>query len=239
MICPIVELRRYALQPGAREALIDLFDREFVETQEDVGMSVLGQFRDLDDPDSFVWLRGFSDMETRRRALDAFYSGSVWKRHGPAANATMLDTDNVLLLRAVSGLPHRAAERPPRGGSQHEQGILVVTVYPLKAATASDFPDFFLRQIEPALCDAGLAVLGTYATEHAENTYPALPMREGEEVFVWMTMVPDESERARRASRLEQAASWRGGVVGRLAEYSDGPADVLRLEPTGRSAIHA
>jgi hypothetical protein len=68
----IVELRRYALHPDGRETLIELFDREFVETQEAVGMHVLGQFRDLDDPDSFVWLRGFSDMRTRKRGLETF-----------------------------------------------------------------------------------------------------------------------------------------------------------------------
>ena len=53
--CQVVELRRYALHPDDRETLIELFDRELVETQEAVGMDVLGQFRDLDDPDSFVW----------------------------------------------------------------------------------------------------------------------------------------------------------------------------------------
>ena len=29
---PIVELRRYTLHPGRRDTLIELFDREFVET---------------------------------------------------------------------------------------------------------------------------------------------------------------------------------------------------------------
>src|SRR3712207_1439560 len=93
----VVELRRYSLHPGRREALIDLFDREFVETQEDVGMSVVGQFRDLDDPDRFVWLRGFPDMSTRAEALDAFYGGPVWAKYRDAANATMTGSDNVLL----------------------------------------------------------------------------------------------------------------------------------------------
>jgi quinol monooxygenase YgiN len=64
--CRIVELRRYALKPGARDTLIELFDREFIETQEEGGMQLLGQFRDLDDPDSFVWLRCFRDMSTRK-----------------------------------------------------------------------------------------------------------------------------------------------------------------------------
>src|SRR5437016_8439463 len=43
--CPIVELRQYTLHPGQRDVLIDLFDREFVESQEALGMKVIGQFR--------------------------------------------------------------------------------------------------------------------------------------------------------------------------------------------------
>ena len=39
--CPIVELRQYRLWPGRRDVLIDLFDREFVESQEADGMQVL------------------------------------------------------------------------------------------------------------------------------------------------------------------------------------------------------
>src|SRR5688572_7346005 len=96
---PIVELRQYTLHPGKRDNLIELFDREFVETQEAVGIQVIGQFRNLDDPDQFVWLRGFNDMEARAESLNAFYSGPVWKAHRDAANATMIDSDNVLLLR--------------------------------------------------------------------------------------------------------------------------------------------
>src|SRR5687767_14085568 len=60
--CPVVELRQYTLHPGQRDVLIELFEREFVETQEAEGMRIVGQFRDLDNPDRFVWLRGFPDM---------------------------------------------------------------------------------------------------------------------------------------------------------------------------------
>jgi hypothetical protein len=35
---PIVELRQYTLRPGQRDVLIDLFDREFVESQEAAGL---------------------------------------------------------------------------------------------------------------------------------------------------------------------------------------------------------
>ena len=97
--CAVVELRQYTLHPHQRDVLIDLFDREFVETQEAQGMRVLGQFRDLDRPDQFTWLRGFAGMPGRHRALEAFYGGPTWAAHRDAANATMIDSDNVLLLR--------------------------------------------------------------------------------------------------------------------------------------------
>src|SRR5712691_3163354 len=100
--CPIVELRQYTLHPGQRDVLIELFDREFVETQEALGMKVIGQFRDLDNPNRFVWLRGFRDMPSRAQALKDFYGGPVWKAHREAANATMIDSNNVLLLHPAT-----------------------------------------------------------------------------------------------------------------------------------------
>ena len=46
-------------------------------------------------------------MRARRRALEAFSGGLVWKEHASAANATMIDSDNVLLLRPLEGLDAR------------------------------------------------------------------------------------------------------------------------------------
>jgi hypothetical protein len=61
----LIELRQYTLHPGQRETLIELFEREFITPQQDAGMTLLGQFRDLDDADRFVWLRGFASMPQR------------------------------------------------------------------------------------------------------------------------------------------------------------------------------
>src|SRR5262245_44648801 len=70
--CPIVELRQYTLHPGQRDVLIDLFDREFVESQEALGIKVIGQFRDLDNPNRFVLLRGFGTCLHARRHSTTF-----------------------------------------------------------------------------------------------------------------------------------------------------------------------
>src|ERR1700761_6721111 len=90
----VLELRQYTLHPGMRDTLIALFEREFVEPQEAVGARIVGTFRDLDDPDRFVWLRGFADMAARADALGAFYGGPAWQAHRDTANATMVDSDD-------------------------------------------------------------------------------------------------------------------------------------------------
>lgn len=161
----LVELRQYVLKPGRRDELIDLFDREFVETQEALGMTVLGQFRDLDRPDTFVWLRGYpDDMEARRAALAAFYGGPVWKQHGPAANATMIDSDDVLLLRTES-LPVGARPTTPPPPSDLEIFVF--------------YRD---RPWPPAPSVDG--ALATLSTAYEKNTFPALPVREDEHALV-------------------------------------------------------
>ena len=235
--CRIAELRRYALKPGARDTLIELFDREFIETQEAVGMQLLGQFRDLDDPDSFVWLRCFRDMSTRKQALDAFYGGPVWKEHGSAAGATMLDVGNVLLLRPLSDLELDADGRPAPGATEPLPGLVVVTIYLLANAAAEDFPGFFESELEPAFRNAGISVLATYVTEESENTFPTLPVREDVKAFVWMAMYVDEADHARHLAALEGSRAWHD-VGAALARQTAGAPDVLRLTPTARSLIH-
>src|SRR5258705_1626442 len=128
--CHVVELRQYTLHPGKRDVLIELFEREFIETQEGVGIRVLGQFRDLDDPNHFVWLRGFPDMPSRARSLAAFYDGPVWKAHREAANATMVDSDDVLLLEPVDAKSDLSftGERPPLGAARRQGTLVVATI---------------------------------------------------------------------------------------------------------------
>ncbi|MET9452709.1 NIPSNAP family protein [Streptomyces cinerochromogenes] len=159
----IVELRQYTLHPGTRETLIELFEREFVIGQEAVGIAVGGRFRDLDDPDRFVWLRAFPDMGHRRRSLEAFYTGPVWQENRDTANATMIDSDDVLLLRGPGFTPEPGTRK------------VVATVCQPPDATA--FDTYAARHLGP-----GHAL---HRTEHAENDYPLLPVRAGEDVRVW------------------------------------------------------
>jgi hypothetical protein len=214
----IYELRRYAMRPGRRDTLIELFEREFVETQEAAGMRIAGTFRDPDAPDTFPWLRAFPDMPARKAALEAFYGGPVWQANRDAANATLADSDDVLLLRALR--EPAMAERPPAGASALPAALYVATICHVE----DGFAGLFAREAEPALAEAGVPVVARFETEHAENTFPRLPVRTGENVFVWFTRFDTpEDEREVDLSMLES----------RLAAAPQR----LRLRPTARSAM--
>lgn len=67
----IVELRQQTLLPGRRDVLVDLFDRELVESQEALGMRIPGTFRDLEREDRVAWPRAFADRRARFDGLTA------------------------------------------------------------------------------------------------------------------------------------------------------------------------
>ena len=238
--CPIVELRQYTLYPGKRDVLINLFDREFIESQEALGMKVIGQFRDLDDPNQFVWLRGFRDMPSRAEGLKAFYGGPVWKAHREVANATMVDSDNVLLLRPArpaSGFSPQNSGRSRPGATEVPKGLVVVTIYHFDAPPGAGFVDFFERAVKPVLTDTGASILAYFVTESSANNFPALPVREGEKVFVWFARFQDQAAYNQHVAALSRSLRWRGKLSEELARRLKGPPKVLKLSPTARSQL--
>jgi len=237
--CPVVELRQYTLVPDGRETLIALFEREFIETQEATGMTVIGQFRDLNNPDRFVWLRGFSDMDRRAAQLQEFYGGPVWKAHRDAANATMIDSDNVLLLRPTSptsGFQLEDAIRAPRGSTTNREGLLVATIYHLDKTKGADFAEFFERELKPSLAKAGVSALASFVTETHPNTFPRLPVREDANVFVWFSRFSDREAYEKAAAAVAES-NRQSGTGAKLAELTKEHPEVLLLSPTPRSLL--
>jgi NIPSNAP len=236
---PIVELRQYRLYPGKRDALIEIFEREFIESQEALGMAILGTFRDLDDPDRFVWMRGFTDMTWRARALDAFYCGPIWQANRNAANATMVDSDDVLLLRVVRagrGFSSRERKRPPQGASAIPESLVVANIYYFASDVGAPFIEFFERVVSPALLASDIQVAATYVSETSPNNFPALPVRENERVFVWFSTHRDAREYEHSLARLRQSAEWTS-IREELRSKLTREPEVHRLEPTPRSAL--
>lgn len=228
----IVELRQYLLHRGRREELIEIFDREFVETQEALGIRVIGQFRDVDRPNHFVWLRGFGDTSARGTALASFYGGPVWRRHGAAAATTMIDSDDVHQLRAEPEQRLRIRQPNDRDADGSRGSILIVVGH----RRCDEHDELVRGLLIPTVEEARVRTLGLYATDPVENSYLALPVRRSN-VLVWIAAgdtvdaLDDAAQQISIARRLlaDQAAT--NGLDEILL-------DVLRLEPTRRSCLN-
>lgn len=233
--CHVVELRQYTLHPGCTDTLITLFDHEFVESQESVGMRVMGQFRDLERPDKFVWLRGYADMPSRAAGLQAFYGGPVWAAHRDAANATMIDSDDVLLLKpAWPGAALTTRERAPVGATQPAPGLLLALAFNLQAPAAPELVAHCQEMLAPQLRAAGALQQGWYVSEPSANNFPRLPVREGENVIACFALFGAE----RRPSDAA-LADCRQRIEAGLAPWQTKPPQCMLLAPTARSALHA
>lgn len=238
--CPIVELRQYVMKPGRRDELIALFEEHFIEGQEQYGSRIIGQFRHRINPDQFIWLRGFRDMETRRQALQDFYYGPIWQEHRTAANDTMIDSDNVLLLkpaRAASSFHLDPADRPALDAPETAGGLISATVYAFEAPVDAQFVDFFEKSVIPVLREAGAALLGYFVTEPQENTFPALPVREGEHIFVWFASFASEAAYTAYCFALAQNQTWTTVLAPALKKWLSKLEEALELIPARRSLL--
>jgi len=81
------------------------------------------------------------------------------------------------------------------------------------------------------------ALLGYYVTEPTENTFPQLPVREGEHVFVWFASFADEEAYAAYQMVLTASQAWHTSLLPALQGWLSRPEEVLELAPTRRSLL--
>jgi hypothetical protein len=232
---PVLELRQYKLVTGKEAEFVQLFDREFVDTQEALGIRLVGQFTDHDTPDRFTWFREFPTMEVRAKSLNDFYFGPVWAAHKATANPMLDDNDNVLFLRAAA--PDSGFGPLPARTGVAANSMVFVTIEYLWKDPNEGFSKFFLEQASPLLGSAGLPVLGAYVPEEEANNFPRLPLRPKEKVFVWVTRATDLADYQRKLRSLHDSPGWKNTVAAKLADAEERPPQVLRLTPTPRSAL--
>lgn len=224
-LSPIVEFRRYVLQPGAETAFADLFERAFIEPMEADGMRVIGQFSSAEKRDRFVWLRGYADMEDRLRALTAFYvNGAAWKEHGPAANAMIAEFHDVHLLRPAwpgAGFSRDLPAHAPPGSAATDSVMIAVTDQ-LNAPAAEQFIAARRAEGDPFATFGG-ELLASFTTEPSVNNFPRHPVRENENVFV-------------RFARFSDPAAYSGWRAAQNAPATS-QREILVLTPRPRSRV--
>jgi hypothetical protein len=74
-------------------------------------------------------------------------------------------------------------------------------------------------------------------SEQSENTFPALPVRQGENVFVWFARFSDPSACDCYLAALARSQLWRETIAGELARRLKAMPEILKLSPTGRSLL--
>jgi hypothetical protein len=109
-----------------------------------------------------------------------FYTGPVWKAHREAANAPMIDSDNVPLLRPalpISGFSQENMKGSPLRSDEVPMSLVLATIYYFECPVAPVFTNFFEHTLKPGEASLGATVSAYFVTANSESTFPALPVR--------------------------------------------------------------
>jgi CBS domain-containing protein len=161
----------------------------------------------------------------------AFYGGPVWAAHRDKANDTMIDSDDVLLLRPVVDFDLTGVTR---GG---DITVVTVTLYHLPESGEDAFVDFFTTTVQPLLADTGATPLAVLRTLRAENNFPALPVRDDANVVAWVGSFAGPEELAEHVRLLGRDTRWTHDALPALTKQLSSPPEQLQLSPTSRSLI--
>lgn len=99
----IVEVRSYRITPGRRDEFIEFFEKRSVPALRSHGMKVVGPLIDLENPNKFVFLRGFPSMDDLYRMKSEFYEGKLWKEELESIAMPMIESYDVVLCETSAG----------------------------------------------------------------------------------------------------------------------------------------
>ncbi|HVN94043.1 MAG TPA: NIPSNAP family protein [Terracidiphilus sp.] len=100
----IVEMRTYKLKPGKRAEFLEVFRSKSMPAHAEIGMKILGPWLSIDDPDTFFFMRGFPDIESRDPMKAKFYEGELWKSELEQRLMPMIEKYDVVLVDDSEGL---------------------------------------------------------------------------------------------------------------------------------------
>ena len=239
MTITVLEVRNYLIKPNMQQHFIDYFEEHFITSQREVGMQVLGQFRPIGEPDHYVWIRGFEDMETRLKGLQGFYGGPFWAKHRNTTNSMILDNDNVLLLRPLTDIAdltcgvnaESIAAEMASATISPATGLIVLDRYHAVTGQREALIEAVQAKVLPLYAYESIQLRGLFVAEMSENTYPRLPVIQNTDELVVITAYESEEVYHAKKGKLQPA------INDNLAGLLKGAPDVLLLSPTLRSPI--
>ena len=102
----IIEMRTYQTKPGKRDEFIEIFRSKSVPAHAEIGMKILGPFLSVEDPDTFFFMRGFPDLDSREPMKAKFYEGDLWKRELENVVMPMLEKYEVVVVEDPDEIVH-------------------------------------------------------------------------------------------------------------------------------------
>ncbi|HEV7782187.1 MAG TPA: hypothetical protein VGO58_13025 [Chitinophagaceae bacterium] len=192
----VLELRNYLLKPNMTDEFSSYFNKHFVDPMTELGGHTLGQFKIAGMNDRFVWFRGFTDMSTRIKFLNDFYIESpVWREFGPGANAMIINSDNVHLLRPLNNGRNTTdqSEAVSSPVLQTDKGVTVIDFY-ICNSTIHTAIDLFNTSYLPFLKTLNMENISLWISEMSENDFPRLPVFQDKNLLVAITNYKDEKE---------------------------------------------
>jgi NIPSNAP len=100
----IIEMRTYKTKPGCRAQFLEIFRRKSAPAHAEIGMKILGPWVSVEDPDTFFFMRGFPDLQSREPMKAKFYEGELWKNELENILMPMLERYEVVLVEDPEGL---------------------------------------------------------------------------------------------------------------------------------------
>jgi hypothetical protein len=188
----VLELRNYVIKPGQQDKFISYFETNFIDSQNELGGYILGQFRVKDADDNFFWIRGFNDMASRSRYLPEFYRGPFWKQRRNHVNEMIINNDNVHLLKPLSlseDAPDTAIDSNEFG---KKKGLVVIDYY-VANTRLKELIEFFKSKYLPFLKSNDISTT-SWVSELTENDFPGLPVFQDKNLLVTITPFKDEAE---------------------------------------------
>ena len=94
----IIEMRTYRIKPGKRAAFLEIFRTKSLPAHREIGMTIAGPFLSVEDSDTFFFMRGFPDVESREPMKAKFYEGELWKRELECLLMPMIERYDVVVV---------------------------------------------------------------------------------------------------------------------------------------------
>ena len=91
-------MRTYKPKPGCRERFLAVFRAQSMPAHAEIGMKILGPFLSIENQDTFFFMRGFPDLESREPMKAKFYEGQLWKKELENVLMPMIEKYEVVLV---------------------------------------------------------------------------------------------------------------------------------------------